>query len=212
MPVFLVPAVLMMLLAWYSLYRSAVIAAAKREALEARLAYDHDFLHRVLTEVPTWVTFRDKEQCRWLQNVLMRIWPSVSEACEKAIRGYLTPELLDSVRPVFLQQLKLMEFRLGRQAPLVTGVNVRTRDDALVVDLDIRLATTSEICLSAKTSLVSLPLRLSDFSLTGTLRLIMSPLTAQAPFCKAFSLTFIGRPDIGYELNAVRLPLSSIPG
>lgn len=208
----LFPIVLMMALGWYSLYRAAVISAAKREALEARLAYDHDFLHRVLASVPTWVTFSDKEQCRWLQAVLFRMWPSVSEALEKEIRAYLTPELLDSVRPPFLQQLRLAEFRLGRQAPKVTGVNVRTRQDALVVDLDIRLSTTSEIGLSAKTSLVSLPLRLSDFTLTGTLRLIMSPLGDDAPFFKAISLTFIGRPEMQYDLNAVRLPLSSIPG
>ena len=206
------PILVIGVLAFYVLYRDHAMAYAIRAALNARLAYDHDFLHHVLADVPTWVTFRDNERCRWLQGVLTRIWPAVSEAGERSVRSLLTPELLESVRPPFLQKLQLTEFRLGRQGPQLAGINVRTRENALHIDLDVRWITNSEVGLSAHTSLVSLPLRLTNFSLAGTLRIMLSPLCNKPPYCKAVAVTFVGRPDIRYELAAVRLPLSSIPG
>lgn len=84
---------------------------------------------------------------------------------------------------------------------------------AIYLDLDIKFRGRSNIVLEAGSKGIVLQVRLKNLEVVGTMRIVFAPLTAdKLPCFKAVAISFTRKPQLSYNLGAMKLPLSSIPG
>ncbi|BHF57614.1 Extended synaptotagmin-3 [Sparganum proliferum] len=138
-------------------------------------------------ELPSWVYFPDVERAEWLNKVIHRMWPFISD--------YVNDILLKTVQPA---------------PPRIGGVKVYTeesiRRDEIVMDVDLMFYSDARI----KVSVGKIIAGVKDFELRGTLRVLMKPLVPKIPFAGAvtyvnFILTHAGNvlslPGLQQTLN-----------
>ncbi|VDN16569.1 unnamed protein product [Dibothriocephalus latus] len=102
-------------------------------------------------ELPSWVYFPDVERAEWLNKVIHRMWPFITD--------YVTDILLKTVEPAVngclpasLQPFTFLRTDLGDTPPRIGGVKVYTeesiRRDEIVMDVDVMFYSDARIKVS----------------------------------------------------------------
>lgn len=91
-------------------------------------------------ELPTWVYFPDIERAEWLNKVIQRMWPYITEYIHKVLVETVQPKVNANL-PSSLQPFIFLRTDLGDAPPRIGGVKVYTeesiRRDEIVMDVDL---------------------------------------------------------------------------
>jgi Ca2+-dependent lipid-binding protein len=85
---------------------------------------------------------------QWLNDVLNKLWPSISSATEAVIMESLQP-ILKANCPAYLTSLDFSRITLGTIAPVIVGIRHCPNDDnCLRLDIELKWAGNPEVNLS----------------------------------------------------------------
>lgn len=160
-------------------------------------------IQKVIDELPSWVTFPDREKAEWLNEIILQLWPSINNCIIKHFRGPLQTK----IRKKF-ESFRFEEVDFGAMPPKIDGVKVyngKTTKDSIVIDFDIYYDGDCDINLSISGTQIG---RIKDFQLAAKLRIILNPLMIKLPIVGGIQVFFLNTPDINFELEGI----SSIPG
>ncbi|XP_018563216.1 extended synaptotagmin-1 isoform X1 [Anoplophora glabripennis] len=158
---------------------------------------------KVVDELPSWVTFPDRERADWLNEIILQLWPSINNCIIKHFRGHLQTKM----RKKF-ESFRFEAVDFGEMPPKIDGVKVYNRTttkDSIIIDFDIYYDGDCDINFSMSGAQIG---RLKDFQLAAELRVVLKPLTIKMPIIGGIQLFFLNTPDIHFELEGI----SSIPG
>eukprot|EP00854_Cymbomonas_tetramitiformis_P031808 gene31808-40118_t len=177
---------------------------------------DRKTVEWICEELPPWVKFPDYERVEWLNKLVAKLWPHISNATGTTVLDVVGPILKKSV-PKGLASVEFTKLTLGTLAPQFGGIKAFSlQSSEIILDLNIKWGGDPDISLSVKPSLlayaVGLPIQLTDFQLFGTMRIVLSPLLDQFPCFGAISYAFIEDPHVDFTLNVGSGDIMSIPG
>ncbi|CAH8570023.1 unnamed protein product [Schistosoma margrebowiei] len=151
-------------------------------------------------DLPSWVYFPDVERAEWLNKVIKRMWPSISEYARDIIIASIEPVVAQNL-PTALTPFNFATIDLGDTPPRIGGVKVymneNIRKDEIVMDLDLMLYSDARI----KVNLGKVKAGVKEFELRGTLRVVMKPLVPKVPFAGAVTVCFLDSPYINFSLT-----------
>eukprot|EP00051_Salpingoeca_urceolata_P010352 m.126394 g.126394 ORF g.126394 m.126394 type:complete len:1440 (-) comp16680_c0_seq2:53-4372(-) len=160
--------------------------------------------------VPPWIDYSDIEQCGWLRDLFLQLWPYARISTEDVMKLSLN-RVFDAIRPGFLSKLELTTFDI-KASPEILGVNTVRQEDESFLDLPLRIRGDSDIVITAATAGVELKVKLIDLEVSGTLRLMFTELSDTLPCFNAVCISFVNKPDVDFSLQTARVPLTAIPG
>ncbi|KAM3185617.1 hypothetical protein ACTXT7_005989 [Hymenolepis weldensis] len=151
-------------------------------------------------QLPTWVYFPDVERAEWLNKLIHRMWPYITEYVNKILVETVQPKVNASL-PSSLQPFIFLRTDLGDAPPRIGGVKVYTeesiRRDEVVMDVDLMLYSDARI----KVAVGKIVAGVKDFELRGTLRVLIKPLVPKIPFVGAVTVCFLDNPYINFLLT-----------
>nr|CDS15699.1 extended synaptotagmin 2 [Echinococcus granulosus] len=151
-------------------------------------------------ELPAWVYFPDIERAEWLNKVVQRMWPYISEYVNKVLVVTVQPAVNANL-PSSLQPFLFLRTDLGDAPPRIGGIKVYVEEsiqrDEVVMDVDLMLYSDARI----KVSVGKIVAGVKDFELRGTLRISLKPLVSQIPFVGAVTVCFLDNPYINFLLT-----------
>eukprot|EP00041_Stephanoeca_diplocostata_P037250 m.1399183 g.1399183 ORF g.1399183 m.1399183 type:complete len:1289 (+) comp25001_c1_seq3:369-4235(+) len=163
-------------------------------------------------EIPKWINFSATEKCNWLTTVVAQLWPYTKIGLEHALRENLDP-ILDWACPAVLSSLKFKRLQLGHKPPVILGVNTLETACGVSIDVTVQFSGHSDVIIIASSGPLVVPVELSDLVVQGVLRITLAaPTTDNIPGFKAVTITFVKKPTITFNLSAVEIPLTQIPG
>ena len=156
------------------------------------------------------------EGCNQGKNVMSRNRIQLTARVQESLMQGLNP-ILDSHKPPFLSTLEFTRIDFGRSYPTFGGVRIHPSsigDCAITLDAEILYAASED--QSAEVKIVSnvgmaAKIKLKDLSISGTLRVSLSPLCMEWPCFSAISLSFIRKPTVGFSLTAAKVNITSVP-
>ena len=176
---------------------------------------DPELIYHLIGEIPKWVQFGDWEKCRFLNNAIEIFWPSINGAIENTLRQTVDP-ILQDVKPVFLSHLQFGKIDFGEVPLKIKSVKILNKEeveDEVFWDMEIDLSGGgATIGITAGNKVISLGAVLKDIELKGTLRIVFARLFNDWPLFNCIRVSFMEKPSLDYNLSAVKIPLSSIPG
>ncbi|XP_074035652.1 LOW QUALITY PROTEIN: extended synaptotagmin-2 [Leptinotarsa decemlineata] len=158
---------------------------------------------KAIDELPSWVTFPDRERAEWLNEIILQLWPSISSFIVKRCRGSLQTK----IRRKF-ESFRFEDIDFGVTPPKIDGVKVYNRTitkDSIVIDFDVFYDGDCDINFSISGTQIG---SIRDFQVGAELRLVLKPLMIKMPIVGGIQLFFLNTPDINFELEG----LSGIPG
>ncbi|VEL08330.1 unnamed protein product [Protopolystoma xenopodis] len=130
-------------------------------------------------ELPSWVYFPDVERAEWLNKIIKRMWPYITDYAKDIVHETVGPAV-DANLPAPLKPFKFVLLDFGDTPLRVGGVKVYMEEsikrDEIVMDLDI-------------------------MHLRGTLRVVIKPLVPKIPIAGAITVCFLDNPVINFLLT-----------
>ncbi|CAG9823457.1 unnamed protein product [Phaedon cochleariae] len=160
-------------------------------------------LMKVVDELPSWVTFPDRERAEWLNEIIAQLWPSISSFVVKKCRGSLQTK----IRKKF-ESFRFEDIDFGSTPPKIDGVKVYNRTitkDSIIIDFDVYYDGDCDIKFSMSGTQVGC---VKDFQVGAELRIVLKPLMIKMPIIGGIQVFFLNTPDINFELDGI----SGIPG
>ncbi|KAG5886718.1 hypothetical protein JTB14_030784 [Gonioctena quinquepunctata] len=158
---------------------------------------------KVVDELPSWVTFPDRERAEWLNEIIFQLWPSISSYLVKSCRGSLQTK----IRKKF-ESFRFEDIEFGVTPPKIDGVKVYNRSitkDSIIIDFDVFYDGDCDINFSMSGTQIG---TIKDFQVGAELRVVLKPLMIKTPIVGGIQVFFLNTPDINFELEG----LSAIPG
>ena len=184
-------------------------ALAELSALEELETLD------LLGDIPAWLTFSDVERSGWLNKVVKAAWPYLDAATSSVIVKALDP-ILRNTRPSFLTSLQFERFSFGSVPAIIEGVKVyeSSEEGALEIDLKVFWAGDPDVVLKIRAAqdALAVPVSLTEFECTFTLRLIFAPLIGIFPCFGALTISLTENPDVNFDLRVVGGDITLLPG
>uniref|UniRef100_A0A5K3FBI6 Beta-1,4-galactosyltransferase n=3 Tax=Mesocestoides corti TaxID=53468 RepID=A0A5K3FBI6_MESCO len=150
--------------------------------------------------LPSWVFFPDIERAEWLNKIIQRMWPYISEYVNQILIETVQPAVNKNL-PTSLRPFIFLRTDLGDSPPRIGGVKVYTeesiRRDEIVMDVDLMFYSDARI----KVAVGKLVAGVKDFELRGTLRIFIKPLVPKIPFAGAVTACFLDNPYINFFLT-----------
>ncbi|CAH1098447.1 unnamed protein product [Psylliodes chrysocephalus] len=160
-------------------------------------------LLKVVDELPSWVTFPDRERAEWLNEIIIQIWPSICLYIVKLCRTKLQTKIKKK-----FDSFRFEEIDFGKSPPKIDGVKVYNRSitkDSIIIDFDVYYDGDCDIHFSMSGAQIG---RIKDFQVGAELRLVLKPLMIKMPIIGGIQIFFLNTPDINFELDGI----SGIPG
>jgi len=168
---------------------------------------------RVKTTIPG--NLNDIEQSRWLNKVVKATWPYLDAATSTVIVNALD-KILKSTRPSFLTSIQFERFSFGSVPATVQGVKVydSEAEGALEIDLQVSWVGDPDVVLKIRAAqdTLAVPVSLTEFSCTFTLRLIFAPLIGVFPCFGALTIALTEDPEVNFDLRVVGGDITLLPG
>eukprot|EP00252_Welwitschia_mirabilis_P016978 TRINITY_DN3775_c0_g1_i1.p1 TRINITY_DN3775_c0_g1~~TRINITY_DN3775_c0_g1_i1.p1 ORF type:complete len:500 (+),score=108.31 TRINITY_DN3775_c0_g1_i1:235-1734(+) len=197
-----------------SMKRRRVQRVAKAVDVSVLGRLDREDLKRLCgNNYPEWVSFPTFEQVKWLNKMLSKLWPYVSEATAMVIKESVEP-LLEDYRPPGITSLKFNKFTLGSVAPKIEGIRVQSlKKGQITMDVDLRWGGNPSIILGVQTLGPSLPIQLKDLKVFTMVRVVFQ-LAEDIPCISAVVVALLAEPKpiIDYTLKAIGGSLTAVPG
>ena len=188
---------------------------ASRQALADLATMDESEIQELVGELPAWLAFRDVERAGWLNKVLAAAWPYLDQATSNVIVAALDP-ILKATRPSFLTTLSFERFSFGNIPARFEGVKVyeTTGDGSVEIDLRVFWAGDPDVVLGVRAAQdsLSVPVSLTEFECSFTLRLIFAPLLGVFPCFGALTIALMEEPQLDFDLRVVGGDVTLVPG
>jgi|AntAceMinimDraft_1070359.scaffolds.fasta_scaffold30009_1 hypothetical protein len=188
---------------------------SSRQALADLSMLDEAEIQELIGELPAWLAFRDVERAGWLNKVLAAAWPYLDQATSNVIVAALDP-ILQATRPSFLTTLSFERFSFGRIPARFEGVKVyeTTGDGSVEIDLQVFWAGDPDVVLGVRAAAdaLSVPVSLTEFECSFTLRLIFAPLLGVFPCFGALTIALMDEPQLDFDLRVVGGDVTLVPG
>ena len=188
---------------------------ASRQALADLATLDESEIQELVGELPAWLAFRDVERAGWLNKVLAAAWPYLDQATSNVIVAALDP-ILKATRPSFLTTLSFERFSFGNIPARFEGVKVyeTTGDGSVEIDLRVFWAGDPDVVLGVRAAQdsLSVPVSLTEFECSFTLRLIFAPLLGVFPCFGALTIALMEEPALDFDLRVVGGDVTLVPG
>lgn len=188
---------------------------ASRQALADLATLDESEIQELVGELPAWLAFRDVERAGWLNKVLAAAWPYLDQATSNVIVAALDP-ILKATRPSFLTTLSFERFSFGNIPAQFEGVKVyeTTGDGSVEIDLRVFWAGDPDVVLGVRAAQdsLSVPVSLTEFECSFTLRLIFAPLLGVFPCFGALTIALMEEPALDFDLRVVGGDVTLVPG
>ena len=188
---------------------------ASRQALADLATLDESEIQELVGELPAWLAFRDVERAGWLNKVLAAAWPYLDQATSNVIVAALDP-ILKATRPSFLTTLSFERFSFGNIPASFEGVKVyeTTGDGSVEIDLRVFWAGDPDVVLGVRAAQdsLSVPVSLTEFECSFTLRLIFAPLLGVFPCFGALTIALMEEPQLDFDLRVVGGDVTLVPG
>ena len=188
---------------------------ASRQALADLATMDESEIQELVGELPAWLAFRDVERAGWLNKVLAAAWPYLDQATSNVIVAALDP-ILKATRPSFLTTLSFERFSFGNIPARFEGVKVyeTTGDGSVEIDLRVFWAGDPDVVLGVRAAQdsLSVPVSLTEFECSFTLRLIFAPLLGVFPCFGALTIALMEEPQLDFDLRVVGGDVTFVPG
>uniref|UniRef100_A0A8C3PL81 Extended synaptotagmin 3 n=1 Tax=Calidris pygmaea TaxID=425635 RepID=A0A8C3PL81_9CHAR len=168
----------------------------KRDRLAAALALLEDEREAVCRglaarQLPAWVHFPDVERVEWLNKVLVQAWPYFGTIMEKTFKEVVEPKI--RAKNVHLKTCTFTKIHFGEKCPRINGIKAYTKEiDRRQITLDLQICYIGDCEIHMDISKFNLGVK--GVQLYGTLRVILEPLLADAPFIGAVTLFFLQKP------------------
>jgi len=186
-----------------------------RQALADLSALDEKEIKELAGNLPAWLAFDEVERAGWLNKVVKAAWPYLDAATSKVIVNALDP-ILQSTRPSFLTSIEFEKFSFGSVPARIEGVKVyeTASAEALEIDLQVFWAGDPDVVLKIKAAqdTLAVPVSLTEFECTFTLRLIFAPLIGVFPCFGALTISLTEDPNVNFDLRVVGGDITLLPG
>jgi len=147
----------------------------------------------------------DAETMEWLNFLVSKMWPHISDYVAKMIRGYET--LIHSYVP--LPGIHFSACTLGKQAiklgPVehksVKGIYDGEWSEDNGVELTIGLSYNSDVDIVLSTPIASVGI--ADLKINGVLRLKFRPLVSASPFIGGMEMFFVSSPQVSLNFKGI---------
>ncbi|CUG88487.1 Ca2+-dependent lipid binding protein, putative [Bodo saltans] len=175
---------------------------------------DPDTARRIMGKhLPAWLCFSQPEKTAWLQTLINNMWPNIAEAVRNDVMASVNV-LLESYRPkMILNSLKLSVFQLGDIPIVIDGVSASLSGNDSVIDLFFHWNGNSDIHLVAEAlGGVEVEAVICNLQYQSVARIFLGPHCSAWPCFGCFSVTFVGKPVLDFNIKAAKIPLEAIPG
>ncbi|XP_024367897.1 synaptotagmin-5 isoform X2 [Physcomitrium patens] len=162
---------------------------------------------------PRWISFTDFEKVEWLNDTLTKLWPYIDQAASSLIKEKVQP-ILDQYAMGIIQKLELKQVAFGNKAPQVTGVRLSEGlEDETVLEIKILWETSQEgVVLSVDFPGPNYTVKLKNWFLEGTAKLIFKPLTGTIPGFGAVLVSLTEPPEFDFDLKFLGGDVGMVPG
>lgn len=165
-------------------------------------------IQALIHHIPSWISFSDTEKVEWLNTVLAKVWPYADAAiCEEVIKQ--VEPFMEDYRPAFIKRIYFKKLTFGDAPFRVEGIrvkdDVRGPEPAVKIDIDFRWAGDANIFLAIElpaggTATRMVP-KVSNLAVSGTLRVILSPLVPEIPGFGAATVSLMKPPVVKFHLD-----------
>jgi len=158
--------------------------------------------------LPSWVSFGDMEKTVFINSVIEKLWPHIA----KVVPGLVT----EKVGPILQKSasaIKLETIDIGTLPLVIRGIkSYPTTRDEIVTDIDIAFISNSEFGVALMKDNSPMKVLLKNFSLSGIVRVMLEPLMDVIPCIGSVSISFVEKPRIRFDIDAMKMPVTSVPG
>ncbi|CAH0557883.1 unnamed protein product [Brassicogethes aeneus] len=187
-------------LVWLENKTNKTKESIKKKATASNLSKD-DLLKLLNNELPSWVTFPDRERAEWLNEIVLNLWPNISKHIIKLCRT----KIQNNIRKKF-DSFKFEDIDFGETPPKIDGIKMYSkRKDSIIVDFDVFYDGNCDINFSIMGNQIG---RIKDFQLEVQIRVILKPLLVKMPLVGGIQVFFLNTPDISFEIEGI----SKLPG
>lgn len=164
----------------------------------------HKGLTKLLGGVPSWVTFQDKEKVEWLNTIVNEAWPMYDRAVCQMVKETVEP-IMDQYKPPGLVKSIYFKTLTFGEAPIrLNDVWVEDEgDNHVLLEVGFRWAGDANIaiCVELMGGAARMVPRVSNLSVAGTFRIILSPLVPTIPCFGAAVISLRKPPLIHFSLD-----------
>ncbi|XP_076254972.1 extended synaptotagmin-2-like isoform X2 [Rhynchophorus ferrugineus] len=197
----ILPLIAICSLVWYENWKSESGERIQKK-IQASKMTKSDVLN-IVKELPSWVTFPDKEKAEWLNEIIAQLWPSLNCYIIKYCRGKLQTKIKKK-----FESFRFEELDFGNQPPKIDGIKVYNKSiskDAIIIDFEVFYDGDCDINFSMSGTQIG---RIKDFQMGVEIRVILKPILYKLPIVGGMQMFFLNIPDIHFELEGI----TSIPG
>jgi len=162
-------------------------------------------IQRLVHHIPSWISFSDTEKMEWLNTVLEKAWPFYDAAICAEVKTQVEP-LMEQFRPPFIRRIYFKKLTFGDAPFRVEGIRVDEKQlDRVQIEVDFRWAGDANIFLAielpAGGNATRMVPKVSDMAVSGTLRVILSPLLPEIPGFGAATISLMKPPVVKFHLD-----------
>ncbi|KAK9512888.1 hypothetical protein O3M35_001203 [Rhynocoris fuscipes] len=160
----------------------------------AALIHEKELILAKLDELPAWVVFPDVERVEWLNKIVNQVWPNINR-----YGNVLSKAIQKSFKK---SKIIIEHVRVGTISPRIEGVKVYDKNVArneLIIDLNISYVGDCHIAFTFG----GFSGGLKDFTVQGTLRVVLKPLIDTVPFVGGLQLYFLKKPTVDFGVDGV---------
>jgi Ca2+-dependent lipid-binding protein len=159
----------------------------------------------VVRDLPSWVSDSEHQRVEWLNSLVQKFWPHVSQAIEPIVIAQLQEILSAQVICVRLG-LTMKRFSLGSVSPKIVGIRIHSTQNSIArFDIELRWAGDPVITVNVGKFQFAPPVEISELRLSALVRVELLDLVASLPCFKALSVTFMKKPEINFSLKVASL-------
>jgi hypothetical protein len=186
-----------------------------RRALAYISSLEENELEEIIGCLPAWLSIESSERTSWLNKVVTAAWPYLDSATSTVIVNALDP-ILQKTRPSFLTSIQFERFSFGSVPAVIEAVKVydSASEGALEIDLQVFWAGDPDVVLKVRAAqdTLAVPVSLTEFQCTFTLRLIFAPLIGVFPCFGALTISLTDEPEVNFDLRVVGGDITLVPG
>eukprot|EP00878_Enallax_costatus_P000530 GHUV01000625.1.p1 GENE.GHUV01000625.1~~GHUV01000625.1.p1 ORF type:complete len:924 (+),score=332.66 GHUV01000625.1:261-3032(+) len=159
---------------------------------------------------PPWTKWPDYSRLNNINALVLGLWPSVSEAVKRDVVMQMVPSMMDqAVKDYgagYLTSLKLIEFDLGKAAPLIQGLKVYDEmgEEQLMLEVAASWGSNCKVTVAAGVHVLgrslTIPLTVQNVQFHCIVRVTARPLLAYFPYIGEVGVSLMEAPHINFEL------------
>lgn len=162
-------------------------------------------IQSLIHHLPAWISFSDTEKMEWMNRIISKAWPFYDAAICAEVKRQVEP-LMEYYRPPMIKRIYFKKLTFGDAPFRVEGIRVDEKQENQVqIDVDFRWAGDADIFLAielpAGGSATRMVPKVSDMAVSGTMRVILTPLLPEIPGFGAAVVSLMKPPIVKFHLD-----------